>query len=197
LRHYKLIQHPLSFISVYWIRYRFGRILQSIRERQQVPSMHAKTLKLSLVCLFVVASAANAADIYKWTGENGEVHYGQEHPPGVQAERVRVEHGTRTPEEKQAAQKRLNKLVDEAGLAPEQVAEEDAEKAKEESADAETAAARADACTKARELLPELENRAKRARVENADGSQVWLDDNQRQDLIDRTREQIKENCDA
>ena len=157
--------------------------------------MHQTTLKLILACIFVLPSAANASDIYKWTDATGEVHYGQEHPPGVQAQQVRIVHDARTPEEKQAAQAQLNKLVHEAGFAPEQVAKEKAEKAKDQSAEAAAAAAREHACSKAQHLLLKLENWAKRAVVEHPDGTQTRLDNNQRQALIDRTNEQIKKNC--
>ena len=157
--------------------------------------MPQTTLKLVLACLLALPVAAIASDIYKWTDETGGVHYGQEHPPGVAAQQVRIVHDGPTPEEQAAAQAQLNELVHEAGLEPEQMAQEDAERAQDDSADAAAAAARKQACTNARHLQLKLDNWAHRVIVQNADGTQTRLDSNQRQALIDRTSALIVTNC--
>lgn len=157
--------------------------------------MTTKFLKLLISSAIFVAVAASASDIYKWTDANGQVHFGQEHPPGVQADQVRIAHDARTPEEKQAAQDKMNKLVHEAGLAPEQVAEQKTEQADANAEEAAGAAERAQACTKDRHLMLKLQNWADRAVVEHADGSTTRLDSIQRQALIDSTQLRIKKNC--
>ena len=155
--------------------------------------MRLAVVKIVLACLFLIPSAVNASDIYKWTDADGQIHYGQEHPPGVSAQQVRIVHDAPTAEEQRAAQAQLNKLVHDEGLAPEQMARADAEHANEESSEA--AAARQSACNNARHLLLKLDNWAKRAVVEDADGTQTRLDSTQRQALIGRTNERIRENC--
>jgi hypothetical protein len=157
--------------------------------------MHQKTLKLVLACLFVLPSAAIASDIYKWTDDSGGVHYGQQHPPGVDAQQVRIVHDGPTPEEQAAAKTQMDALVKKAGLEPEQIAQEDTQRAQAQSVEAAAAAARDSSCTSARHLLLKLENWAHRAIVQNADGSQTRLDSIQRQALIDRTNAQIDTNC--
>ena len=157
--------------------------------------MHPRVPKLVLACLFVLPSAAIASDIYKWTDENGGVHYGQQHPPGVDAQQVRIVHDGPTPEEQAAAKTQMDELVKEAGLEPEQLAQEDAGRAQAQSVEAAAAASRNSACTNARHLLLKLENWSHRAIVQNADGSQTRLDSNQRQALIERTNAQIDTNC--
>jgi hypothetical protein len=52
--------------------------------------------------------AAIASDIYKWTDESGGVHYGQQHPPGVHAQQVRIVHDGPTPEEQAAAKAQIS-----------------------------------------------------------------------------------------
>ena len=157
--------------------------------------MHQTILKLVLACLFVLPSAAIASDIHKWTDESGGVHYGQQHPPGVDAQQVRIVHDGPTPEEQATATAQMDELVKEAGLEPEQIAQEDAKRAQAQTADAAAAASRTSACTSARHLLLKLENWAHRAVVQNADGSQTRLDSNQRQALIDHTNAQIDAYC--
>jgi len=154
-------------------------------------------VKIILACLFLIPSAVNASDIYKWTDADGQIHYGQEHPPGVSAQQVRIVHDAPTAEEQRAAQAQLNKLVHDEELAPEQMARADAEHANEESSEAAAATDSQSACTNARRLLLKLDNWAKRAVVEDAHGTQTRLDSTQRQALIGRTNEQIRENCGA
>jgi len=144
--------------------------------------------------LFAVTATAN--DIYKWTDANGEVHFGQERPAGTNATQVRLSHDARSPQEKQAAQKRLDQLIKEAGLTPEQIESDNAQKEEAKEEAAETASVRQTNCENARHLLSNLENWADRAIVENPDGSQTRLDNNQRQALIDRTLKQKERNCD-
>jgi hypothetical protein len=157
--------------------------------------MHQTILKLVLACLLVLPSTAIASDIYKWTDESGGVHYGQQHPPGVDAQQVRIVHDGPTAEEQATAKAQMDELVKEAGLEPEQIAQEDAKRVQAQSADAAAAASRSSDCTNARHLLLKLDNWAHRAIVQNADGSQTRLDSNQRQALIDRTNAQIDTNC--
>lgn len=159
--------------------------------------MRLTTGNFVLALCLLAPCAAMASDIYKWTDASGQTHYGQEHPPGVSAEQVRIVHDGPTPEEQAAAQAQLDKLVHDEGLAPEQMAQADAEKAAEESSEAAAAAARQSACNNARHLLLKLDNWAKRAVVQSADGTQTRLDSTQRQGLIDRTNDQIRSNCDA
>ena len=159
--------------------------------------MRPTTGNFVLVFCLLAPGAAMASDIFKWTDASGETHYGQEHPPGVSAEQVRIVHDGPTPEEQAAAQAQLDKLVHDEGLAPEQMARADAEKAAEASSEATETAARQSACNNARHLLLKLANWAKRAVVDNGDGTQTRLDSTQRQGLIDRTNDQIRTNCDS
>ena len=49
---------------------------------------HTAAIALSA---FIACFAATAGEIYKWVDQNGEVHYTDTPPPGVQTERVQIE----------------------------------------------------------------------------------------------------------
>lgn len=48
-----------------------------------------KPMLVLLMLMFVISPAtSNASDFYKWTDENGKVHYGSQRPEKAQAERM-------------------------------------------------------------------------------------------------------------
>ena len=48
-----------------------------------------KTLA-TLVLAFIISPAAMSSGIYKWTDENGKIHYGSQRPENAQAEKMKL-----------------------------------------------------------------------------------------------------------
>lgn len=155
-------------------------------------TLRAPLLAATLGLLALGPPATDAATVYKWTDEKGQVHYGHSPPKGTDA------HPMRIVEDKPSggdSQGELNSLVEKAGLTPEQMEatrrDQAARKAEQASEDAQREAV----CANARSALAELENWAHRAAVRDSQGNLHRLDDVQRAALIDRTRRTAEENC--
>ena len=64
--------------------------------------IHVQSLTLILVC-YLSTPILNAAKIYKWTDENGQVHFGQKPPigetnqPGIEAEEIKIRNDQGSP----------------------------------------------------------------------------------------------------
>ncbi|MDH5611431.1 MAG: DUF4124 domain-containing protein [Gammaproteobacteria bacterium] len=52
--------------------------------------MHLKQILATLILALVISPAAVSAGIYKWTDENGKIHYGSERPEDAQAEKMKL-----------------------------------------------------------------------------------------------------------
>src|SRR5262249_17448523 len=60
----------------------------TIANARQRTARHTAAVALSA---FMACFAATAGEIHKWVDQNGEVHYTDTPPPGVQTERVQIE----------------------------------------------------------------------------------------------------------
>jgi len=83
--------------------------------------MDRKILTLTLL-MAVAPGAAMSASVYKWTDENGVIHFGDQQPNGKQAEIVSVRAGTAKPTDssRQSPQERLNSLEEQQAEKQEQ-----------------------------------------------------------------------------
>jgi len=73
--------------------------------------MDRKILTLTLL-MAVTPGVAMSASVYKWTDENGVIHFGDQQPYGKTAEKVSVRAGTSQPTDssRPSPQERLNSL---------------------------------------------------------------------------------------
>ena len=55
---------------------------------QQSPSRGAPVKSLFILLMLLAASPAGAAEVYRWTDQDGQVHYGQRPPPVEGARRM-------------------------------------------------------------------------------------------------------------
>ena len=69
------------------------------------------TRTLVLIVL-LVASGTAAAQIYRWTDEQGRVHYGSQPPPGQKADSVKQQGGDATPQDMQRRQREASDRAD-------------------------------------------------------------------------------------
>ena len=153
--------------------------------------MKGKRLALSCaVIAMTIASGAMANEIYKWTDENGNVHY-EDRPTGAATEE-RL-HMTYNRTDNSAVRQRTQARVD-ARTAREDERTAAAEAQKEATEKANIATERAQKCEKSRARL-ESYLQARRIYRTDESGERVYLDAEQRQDARRKAEEQISEFC--
>jgi hypothetical protein len=142
------------------------------------------------VLAITVGSGTMANEIYKWTDENGNVHY-EDRPTGVAAEEIMALSYRRTSssEVQQQVDSRIEgqKAWQEAKTAAaeaEKAAEKDAAEAAEKQKQCDTYRARRETYSQSRRLYRE-----------DANGERVYLDETQTQDARQRVEDFIAENC--
>jgi hypothetical protein len=139
--------------------------------------------------VFTTASpAADTQDIYKWTDDQGEVHYTQFPPPGGKAEKLRE-----APPPAQSPETNENKLQKQVETM-EQQNKEQQQGAKDAKQWAEIQKIRRSNCETANKNLANLQ-RGGNIRYMGSDGKVIRLTEEERQKRIDEANKQIKENC--
>jgi hypothetical protein len=142
-----------------------------------------------LILLSAALVCANPVDaqVYRWVDAEGNVHFSDQAPPGIEAELVPIP--VERTDRAEAAQ-RLDELVS--------TVEESAATRREGSAqEAELDQRRAQrrrTCEQARETLTQIENR-RRIAVSGSGGTEFWTPE-ERQRRIAEARNLIAENCD-
>ena len=137
-----------------------------------------------------LAGGAMANEIYKWTDENGTVHYG-DRPSGERTEERLAMTFTRT--DNAAVQQRVQARV-EATTARREAQSAAAEAAQKAAEEETMAAERAQRCDKARARL-ETYLQSQRLYRTDDNGERVYLDDTERETARQKTEEQITEYC--
>ena len=152
-----------------------------------------KSKQLALLCAVMamtLASGATANEIYKWTDENGTVHYG-DRPSGASTEERLAMTYTRTDDA--AVQQRVQARV-EATTARREAQSAAAEAAQKAAEEETLAAERAQRCDKARARL-ETYLQSQRLYRTDENGERVYLDDTERETARQKAEEQITEYC--
>ena len=136
---------------------------------------------LLLLCALLVAAPAAARTYYKWTDDNGTVHFTAEPPNDRDDETISTSgqvtgsSATQTPAEAPQAQESA----------------EDVQMPRQAAPDPELVAAR---CAQARENLVWLQSN-RRIIIENDDGSETFIDADEQQRLIEENQALIDEWC--
>jgi len=145
---------------------------------------------LSAVMAVTLASGAMANEIYKWTDDEGVVHYG-DRPTGASTEERLNASYRRT--DNAAVQQRVQARID--ATAARKEARSTAAAAEQDAAEnAAVAAERAQQCERARARLETYVQSPRVYRVDD-NGERVYLDDAQRQSARQKAEEQIAELC--
>lgn len=153
--------------------------------------MNYKGFMTAAILSATVISVASGAEIYKWTDENGSVHY-TDKPISEQAEHMAIRSRPTDNDQVQAqVQARLEKAMTAAeadaaaALAnPQPTKEELREQARERAARCDTYKERLTNFVQARHLYRE-----------DDDGGRVYLDETEMQAARDRVQKQVEENC--
>ena len=153
--------------------------------------MNSRRITLTIaVAALTFAGGAMASEIYKWTDEDGNVHY-EDRPTGAATEeRLQLTYRrTDSSSVNQRIQARMNRQAerDEARSAAAAAEQEAAE-------NAAAAAERQQACERARARL-ETYLQSRRLYRTDENGERVYLDDAERQEARQKAEEQITEFC--
>jgi hypothetical protein len=149
--------------------------------------------KLALSCAVLAmtfAGSAIANEIYKWTDEEGNVHY-EDRPTGAATEERLQMTYNRT--DRSDVQRRVQARVD-ARTAREEAQSVAAAAEQEAAESAAIAAERAQKCEKSRARL-ESYLQSRRLYRTDENGERVYLDDTQREEARRKAEEQITEFC--
>lgn len=142
------------------------------------------------VAALTVAPGVMADEIYKWTDEDGNVHY-EDRPTGAPSEeRVDITY-RRT--DNSVVQKRIGARLD-AQAAREEAKSVAAAAEKETAENAAAEAERKQACERSRTRLESYLQARRLYRTDDA-GERVYLDDSQREEARRKAEEQIAEFC--
>lgn len=153
--------------------------------------MKAKRTLAALVVMAVTAgSGAMANEIYKWTDEDGTVHYGDRPSGDATEERVALTYRRTTAT---SVERQMQAMADYGAAREEANAARSAESQQAAEAKAEKEE-RQQRCQKYRAQL-ETMLQAHRLYREGEDGEREYLDDQQRQEARTKAEELIAENC--
>lgn len=158
----------------------------------------AKLVSGIAAVLLVMGSSPGLAntEIYRWVGEDGVVHFSEQPPANIEAEKV----DTRVDESQGVDFDAASSSTTEAGESGADAEPVDmAAKLREERAEArrQAAAERAEteaSCKRANEVVAQLEP-FPRVMTENAEGEMVRMDDNVRLEKLGEAKDYIAANC--
>jgi Skp family chaperone for outer membrane proteins len=143
---------------------------------------------LVVTTLLTITMVSVQADVYKWTDDDGQVHFSQLPPEQGQAEQLDIK--TQHPANAEAAQAELDALIQ----SQEESAKAQAEAAAKAAEEAEQAKVRAENCRIAQANLQTYMNNPGR-RVSDENGNITYIKEEDRQARIDELNAQIKEFC--
>lgn len=156
-------------------------------------------MKISLMVLLMMFGINAYAEINKWVDENGRVHYSDQPPPvSIKTRKLRASSGSmgspeasgETASSEPAAPKTIAEREAELRKA-QQAKKEAADKAAKEQADEE---ASKDYCDQAKLSLKALQEGMRISQID-ATGERSYLDDEQRQQRIAKTQQDISRHC--
>lgn len=153
--------------------------------------MKGKRTLAALVVMAITASGGvMASEIYKWTDENGTIHYGDRPSGDASEERLAMTYQRSTAG---SVERQVKSLADGTAAREERraAASTEAQQAEEARAEAE---ARQQRCQKYRAQL-ETMLQARRLYREDENGEREYLDDSQRQEARTKAEELIAETC--
>jgi len=145
--------------------------------------------RLASLCLMLAYFASNAAaDVYKWTDENGQTHYSQQAPQQHDAKLIKTPPPPAlNPDD---AQQKVDQLIKQQQADREQRLEQQQQQQKA----AQEIAIKQQNCTTAKHNLQQYQDNPAR-RVVDAEGNVTRLKEEDRQQRIQEFQQQINEFC--
>ena len=142
-------------------------------------------MRIVLVAALLAAATASAQKLYKWVDEKGVTHY-SESPPADKGESARFQH----------------KVAPGNAVAPEDWKQRELEwrkqkvdrDSKDRPSDDAAARDKARRCRTAQAQLDQLRNTRRIYRLDDK-GERVYVEDDQRPELMDKAQREIRESC--
>jgi len=151
--------------------------------------MRYQAIAITLMLAMAMAGTAIAGDIYKWTDEEGNVHFG-DRPLGEQPERLAIQSKPTDPAKIQAMAQARSQA---AAKAAEEAAAAQPEGPSEEELQAQ-ANERAQKCTTYRAQLQKYVT-SRRLYREDESGERVYLDEGEMQAAREQVETRVEEYC--
>ena len=152
--------------------------------------MRLKAIILALALATAVAGSAMATEIYKWTDEDGNVHYGDRPSGSPTEERLQIV-SKRT--DSSAVHNELTALAERREQSAEAKATRDEQKKKDDEARA-AKAEREKKCEMYRARLEKFVT-SRRLYREDEKGERVYLDENEMRQARQAVQDQVEEYC--
>ena len=154
-----------------------------------------------IAVILLVPQFGVAAPVYRWVDENGEVHYGDQAPEGVEASRVDIKPNTvnsTSPAKSSASKDGASANGANEGEKPELSYAEQSrqDRAARQAESAEKARQTAINCETMRQQRDFVEP-SPRVIVDDGKGGTRRLDDNERLDLLNEAKTFIEKNCNS
>lgn len=147
-------------------------------------------IQLAFGLSIILSSSLCFAGIYKWTDEQGNVHYGQEKPMNKSAEKMNVQmHAPRD-----ASSYKRPGAKDDSKTPETEKKDETAEKQKKAPETAAEKKRRLAACAQARKNLATMKSSG-RVRSKDKDGNTSYLSDEQKQARMKSTQDLVTKHC--
>lgn len=147
---------------------------------------------LTLTLLMSIGSVVNAAKVYKWVDENGQIHYSSNKPVNQEAETVKLKKGPKIVPKKEVE---TEAVPGKQGEEIEEPVDPKAEKeAKKQMAKAD-AANRQKQCDAARKNLAALNASTRVATIDPDTGVRTYMTDDQRVKGFQQANKAIRDNC--
>ncbi|VAW60658.1 hypothetical protein MNBD_GAMMA10-2905 [hydrothermal vent metagenome] len=162
------------------------------------PANLSKQTLWSVFLSALLCSTLSYAGIYKWTDEQGNVHYGEQRPTTSKAEKIDVQRyapedtstysrpGTEGGDKNATGKPAANQSAD-----PQKDAGKEAEKKPETRAEKKK---RLEACAKTRKSLKTMEEIG-RVRVRDKDGNTSYLSQPQKEERMKKSRDMLAKHC--
>ncbi len=148
-----------------------------------------RAIAVALMLAVTAAGPATAGDIFKWTDEDGNVHFGDV-PVSAESEKVAIQSRPTNPARVQAM---VQSRADAAAKAAEEQAAATPAGPSPEELQAQ-ADARAEKCSKYRAQLQSFVT-SRRLYRHDENGERVYLDEEETQAARERAENQVQDNC--
>ncbi len=149
--------------------------------------MNPRYLRAALLALSFTAPACHAG-VYKWTDDQGKIHYSDTPPAQRPSQEIRTDKANAA--ESEAARKALANKLTESDLKRKKAMEEEEKRKAEEEKQRE----QAEHCQRARAQLTLLSGAGRITRID-AQGQRYIMDDAQRQDSMAEAQKWVDQFC--
>ena len=147
------------------------------------------------ICLGLALATTAAAEVYRWTGDNGEVHFGSNPPMDVDAERVEQRMDSRPAnDDADSSDDAAASEEDEDAAAADDQAEEDDAEASDDQGDGENNQELAEACDAAEQSRDVYSDESVR-RVRTPDGEVERITPEEREERLEEATSFLDEHC--